>query len=283
MYGRGLPSYEMMAPLRFTNVHIQEAYLTIHTRSVLDFLRACPDLECFHFIGRFHFTGWDYDDNDFSLDHLPVVALPNLHTLQFDGTCYTRAYLSCLHTPLLQYLHLANLSFQFKLEGDYNEPGDSEDEAGDYSLSSFSDQAIGMGLRKLIQRSHPPLKVLEMKESDMRTKDFHYIFDRMTHLEDLHIARSDMSDKVLQLLKPKFSEEGTVHLRLPHLRILRLSSCQRLSGSAIVSALTARLTYTDNNLGSQTLSEVAIVLCNGFSSTHRAQLERLLHSRLQYD
>jgi len=140
-----------------------------------------------------------------------------------------------------------------------------------------------MGLRKLIQRSHPPLKVLEMDFSDMRTKDFHYIFDRMTHLEEFCIVASDMSDKVIQLLKPKFSEDGTVHLRLPHLRILHLYNCPRLSGSAIVSALTARLTYTDNNLGSQTLSEVAIVACDGLSSTHEAQLERLLHSRLQYD
>ena len=272
-----LPSYAMTAPLRFTNVHITEGGIgTISVRSVLDFLRACPDLECFHF------SGWHYDE-DLSSEHLPVVALPNLHTLQFNSTCCTRAYLSCLHTPLLQYLHLAHLNVDFKLEGDYNEPGDSEDEAGDYSLSPFSDQATGMGLRKLIQRSHPPLKVLEMDFSDMRTKDFYYIFDRMTHLEEFCIVASDMSDKVIQLLKPEFSEDGTVHLRLPHLQILRLYNCPRLSGSAIVSALTARLTYTDNNLGSQTLSEVAIVACDGLSSTHEAQLERLLHSRLQYD
>lgn len=274
-----LPSYKMMAPLRFTTVHITEGGLgtiSVHPRSVLDFLRACPDLECFYL------SGWPHDE-DLSTECLPVVALPNLHTLQFKSTCCTRAYLSCLRTPLLQYLYLAQLNVDFELQGEYNELGDSEDEAGDYSLSPFSDQATGMGLRKLIQHSHPPLKVLEMDFSDMRTKDFRYIFDRMTHLEEFRIVASDMSDKVVQLLKPSIFEDGTVQLRLPRLRVLRLYNCPRLSGSAIVSALTARLTYTDNNIESQTLLEVAIVACDGLTSAHEVQLERILHSRLRYD
>lgn len=274
-----LPSYEMTAPLRFTTVHITEGSfgaISAHPRTVLDFLRACPDLQCFYF------SGWPHDE-DLSSERLPIVNLPNLHTLQFKSTCNARAYLSSLHTPLLQNLHLAHLNVDFKLQGEYSEPGDSEDEAGDYSQSPSSDQATGMGLRKLIHRSHPPLKVLEMDFSDMRTKDFRYIFDRLVDLEEFRIVASDMSDKVIGLLKPNVLEDGTVHLRLPHLRIFRLYNCQRLSGNAIVSALSSRLVYTDSETDGDTLSEVAIVGCDGFTSRHEVQLQRVLRSRLRYD
>ncbi|KAJ3554841.1 hypothetical protein NP233_g12341 [Leucocoprinus birnbaumii] len=274
-----LPSYEVMAPLRFTTVHITEGIfgaISAHPRTVLDFLRACPDLQCFYF------HGWPHDE-DLSTEDLPIVELPHLHTLQLKSTCNVRAYLSSLHTPLLQNLHLAHLNVDFKLQGVYNEPGDSEDEAGDPSQSPSSDQATGMGLRKLIHRSHPPLKVLEMDFSDMRTKDFRYIFDRLTDLEEFRIVASDMSDKVIRLLKPNVSEDGAIQLRLPHLRIFRLYNCQSLSGNAIVSALTARLAQTDNEADGNTLSEVAIVNCDRFSSRHESQLQRVLGSRLRYD
>jgi hypothetical protein len=274
-----LPSHTVMAPLRFTTVSITEGSfgaISAHPRSVLEFLQACPDLQCFYF------SGWPHDE-DMSSEKLPVVTLPNLHTLQFKSTCSARAYLSCLNTPVLQNLHLAHLNVDFTLQGDYHDPGDSEDEAGDYSQSPSSDQATGMGLRKLIHRCSPPLKVLEMDFSDMRTKDFRYIFDRLTDLEEFRIVASDMSDKVVRLLKPNFLEDGSVQLRLPRLRNFRLYNCQRLSGNAIVSALVPRLAYTDGNSQTPTLEEVAIVGCDGFTGANEVQLERILRSRLRYD
>ncbi|KXN88237.1 hypothetical protein AN958_07696 [Leucoagaricus sp. SymC.cos] len=274
-----LPSPEMIAPLCFTTVSITEGSfgaISAHPRSVLDFLRACPDLQ------SFYFSGWPHDE-DLTSEELPIVSLPHLHTLQLKSTCSARAYLSCLDTPLLQNLHLAHLNVDFKLQGEYNEPGDSDDEAGDYSQSPSSDQATGMGLRKLIHRCHPPLKVLEMDFSDMRTKDFHYIFDRLNDLEEFRIVASDMSDKVIRLLKPNFHEDGSMQLRLPRLRNFRLYNCQRLSGSAIVNALSSRLTHTDDNPQCGTLSEVAIVGCDGFGSAHEVSLARILRGRLRYD
>lgn len=274
-----LPSPQTLAPLRFTCISITEgSFGTIlaQPRSVLEFLQACPALE------SFYFSGWPHDE-DTSNENLPVVCLPRLHTLHLKSTCSARAYLSSLDTPHLQNLYLAHLNVDFKLQGEYNEPGDSEDEAGDYSQSPWSDQATGMGLRKLIQRCRPPIKVLEMDFSDMRTKDFRYVFDRLPDLEEFRIVASDMSDTVIRLLKPNTREDGSVELRVPRLRQLKLYNCQRLTGSAIVSALASRVAYTDKNTRDCTLAEVAIVGCEGFTGTHEVLLERTLRNRLRFD
>lgn len=274
-----LPSPQVLAPLRFTYVSITEGSfgaVYAQPRSVLEFLQACPEME------SFYFSGWPHDE-DLSGEKLPVVSLPKLHTLHLKSTCSARAYLSSLDTPQLRNLYLAHLNVDFKLQGEYNEPGDSEDEAGDYSQSPWSDQATGMGLRKLIHRCKPPIKVLEMDFSDMRTKDFRYVFDRLPDLEEFRIVASDMSDTVVRLFKPIFLEDGSVELRAPRLRQLKLYNCQRLTGSAIVSALELRVTYTDKNTQGDTLAEVAIVGCEGFTGTHGAMLERTLRNRLRFD
>ncbi|TFY73216.1 hypothetical protein EWM64_g10796, partial [Hericium alpestre] len=56
------------------------------------------------------------------------------------------------------------------------EEGDSDDEWPDFSQSPYSDHATGMGVRSLLRRSNPPLRVLEMDYADMRTKDFRWLF-----------------------------------------------------------------------------------------------------------
>ncbi|KAH9080681.1 hypothetical protein EDB83DRAFT_2340851 [Lactarius deliciosus] len=106
------------------------------------------------------------------------------------------------------------------------EDGDSDDDFPDFSQSPSSDHATGMGVRSLLARSSPPLRVLEMDYADMRTKDFSWLFSRVESLTDFRIVASDMADRVVH---------GTV--LLPRLRSLELISCQRLSGRAIVEAV----------------------------------------------
>jgi hypothetical protein len=273
-----LPSHQMLAPLRFTCISITEGTLgtvSVLPKSILEFLQACPELE------SFYFAGWPHDA-DVSKDVSPTVTLPKLHTLHLRSTCSARVYLSNLDAPQLQNLYLAHLNVDFKLQGEYNEPGDSDDEAGDFSQSPWSDRATGMGLRKLIHRCKPPIKVLEMDFTDMRTKDFRYVFDKLRDLEEFRIVASDMSDTVVQMFKPTLLEDGSVGLRVPHLRQLKLYNCQRITGSAVVSTLESRVAYTDKNHG-DTLTEVVIVGCEGFTGTHRAMLERTLRNRLHID
>ncbi|KAF9454719.1 hypothetical protein P691DRAFT_804065 [Macrolepiota fuliginosa MF-IS2] len=274
-----LPSPQSLAPLRFTCISITEGSFGAvfsQPRPVLEFLQACPELE------SFYFSGWPHDE-DLSTEKLPVVSLPRLHTLHLKSTCSARAYLSSLNTPHLRNLYLAHLNVDFKLQGEYNEPGDSDDEAGDYSQSPWSDQATGMGLRKLIHRCKPPIKVLEMDFSDMRTKDFRYIFDRLPDLEEFRIVASDMSDTVIRLFKPNIRDDGSVEIRAPRLRQLKLYNCQRLTGDAIVGALVSRVAFTDKNTQGNTLAEVAIVGCEGFAGVHEVSLERTLRKRLRFD
>jgi hypothetical protein len=117
---------------------------------------------------------------------------------------------------------------------------------------------------------------------DMRTKDFRYVFDRLAFLEDFHIVASDMSNKVMGFLYPVKSQDGpAMHLRLPRLRRLRLTNCQRLSGKAIVDALTERVRWTDAICPDFTLVDVSISDCQGFSHWDRHLLSTALGKRLR--
>ncbi|KJA16914.1 hypothetical protein HYPSUDRAFT_147019 [Hypholoma sublateritium FD-334 SS-4] len=272
-----LPSPRLLPRLRFVHVTIAEggqAGLHAHPKEILEFLTACPELESFFLSGFPH---------DGPIDrHLPIVRLPSLITLHLKSTCFVRELLSSLDTPHLQNLYLAHLNVDFQLLAQYQEYGDSEDEAQDFSQSPSSDQATGMGLRALINRCFPPIHVLEMDFCDMRTKDFRYVFDRLPYLHDFHIVASDMSDKVIDLFRPFMpSSHTTKVLRLPGLRKLKLTNCQRLSGSAIVEALSERVNWADKECPLHTLWEVSVNGCDGFRQWDRHILSTVLGSRLR--
>jgi hypothetical protein len=145
-----------------------------------------------------------------------------------------------------------------------------------------------MGLRSLITRCNPPIRVLEMDFSDMRTKDFIFVFSRLQTLQEFMIVASDMSDTVINLLKPyrrQMDRDGRTDewvVRLPRLRRFELFNCQRLIGAAIVEAFSERVIFTDQNL-SDTLSEVSVVNCDGFTTDHGHALSKVLGSRLRFD
>lgn len=274
-----IPPHTLLPPLRFVHVTIAEGgSIGLHTQPkyVLEFLTACPELE------SFFLSGFPHDGP--VEGSLPVVKLTNLVTLHLKSTCFARAILSSLETPRLKNLYLSHLNVDFELHDQANDEGDSEDEAHDYSQSPSSDRATGMGLRKLISRCNPPISILEMDFCDMRTKDFIWVFDHLTLLEDFYIVASDMSNKVINLLRPipHFSPDGLqFSLRLPHLRKLRLLNCQRLSGDAIVEALTQRVSLTDKLDLHDTLMDVTISGCDGFSQLDRDSLSTALRGRLK--
>ncbi|KAH7884980.1 hypothetical protein F5I97DRAFT_1881381 [Phlebopus sp. FC_14] len=285
-----LPSAVLIYPLQFTSLDITETSFIHVARShdLLMFLDRCPNLE------HFYLHGVSYEE-----DHLttrpPVVTLPRLHTLLLDHICIQRSILSHLYLPALRELHLRNLHMDFSLEGYHTEEeGDSDDEAHDFSQSPSSDHHTGMGLRRLIARSRPPLELLDMDLSDMRTKDFIWVFDRLPHLKEFSIVGSDMSDTVIRLLKPVPVESctasggeesgdgrrGTKRVRLPQMSSLKLHGCQQFSGQALVEALTERVHYTDTATPSETLTKVVISGCNGFTASHEHELSWHLHGRL---
>lgn len=196
------------------------------------------------------------------------------------------------------------------------EEGDSDDESLDFSQSPFSDHATGMGLRSLINRCHPPLKVLEMDYADMRTKDFDWFFRKAHQLEEFRIVASDMSDRVMELIAPFEFEltprttpepgeddredplersgirgprgeiERASSLPLPQLKRLELFNCQVVSGDAIVETLTSRCMEFDGMkrlMGEDTpwrrLEHVSVVGCGKFGQTHALDLRDALGSR----
>lgn len=276
-----IPHPCILTPLRFTSLSISDNHSILHPHaspvSILDFLTACPEL---HYLS---FTGSPRNDDPIpTSEPVPLVSLPHLHTLHLGSTCSTRVILSSLHAPRLESLYLGRLNVDLGLQDAGDESGDSEDESHDYSQSPWSDHATGMGLRKLIARSKPPIKILEMDYSDMRTKDFIYVFDRLNLLEKFLIVASDMSDKVIRLLRPS-RVSGETTIRLPRLQRLELTNCQRLTGDAIVDALEKRVAYTDKHHPTSTLINATVAECEGFTVQHGSLLARTLGSRLRLE
>ncbi|KAI6147327.1 hypothetical protein BKA82DRAFT_4152489 [Pisolithus tinctorius] len=237
-----LPS-RSLNPLHFTSLDISESYPLHAVQS--------PDLLSFLRGGRF---------NCFP----PVIPLPRLHTLILDSTCIQRSILSHLHLPALRVLHLRQLNMDFSLH------------PHDFSQSPSSDHHTGMGMRKLISRSNPPLEILSMGLSDMRTKDFSWVFDRLSHLRQFAIpvtiggGEGDLDGHPQEM-----------RVRLPQLEILKLVSCQQFSGDALVDALTVRVRYTDAVTPDQSLTRVIIASCNGLQPNHEEELFWYLRDRLQ--
>ncbi|KAJ6584914.1 hypothetical protein B0H19DRAFT_1015708 [Mycena capillaripes] len=276
-----LPKPPSLVPLRFTTIVMTEYSLSILTqpRSIIEFLSACPQLEAFFF------TGWRHDD-EMLTSPLPVARLPSLRTLHLRSTCGTRSLLSSIDAPKLTELHLShlNVDFQFSISEHLREDGDSEDEARDFSRSKWSDWATGMGLRRLLKRSNPPLRVLDMDWSDMRTKDFKFVFGRLDTLEEFAITSSDMSDKVIEQLRPYVpAQNEQMRVRLPRLRRLELENCNELSGDALFGVLGERVRLTDRLPACEgnTLAEVIISDCAGFKGHHADMLRSELGDRLR--
>lgn len=283
-----LPDTHLLTPLRFTHLNIREVDFMpsqTHPLHILSFLTMFPALQ------SFSFTGCPYVLRH-STAAFPLVNLPDLHTLHLQSTCFVRAILSHLDTPQLRVLYLSHLNVHFRFHqlgvgATFPELGDSDDEANDFSQSPWSDLATGMGLRSLITRCNPPIKVLEMNFSDMRTKDFMFVFNRLQTLQEFLIVASDMSDAVINLLKPyrpqlhQGGRGGEWMLRLPRLRRFELFNCERLTGPAIVDAFSERVTFTDQNM-SDTLCEVSVVRCDGFEPDDGHSLSMVLGRRFRF-
>ena len=141
-----------------------------------------------------------------------------------------------------------------------------------------------MGIRSLLSRSSPPLRVLEMDYADMRTKDFAWLFSHAQSLTDFRIVASDMADRVVRMLAP----DANGIMLLPRLRSLELIHCQRLSGTAIVDAVRERARATDSyNTEAQAadvfpLEDVAVVRCANFTTDHGLELAEVLGERLRF-
>ncbi|KAF8272260.1 hypothetical protein EI94DRAFT_386046 [Lactarius quietus] len=141
-----------------------------------------------------------------------------------------------------------------------------------------------MGLRSLLGRSSPPLRVLEMDYADMRTKDFAWLFSRAESLTEFRIVASDMADRVIHMLAP--DSDGTV--LLPKLRSLELINCQRLNGRAIVEAIRERVRMTDGpivegrTIDIFPLEDVAVLGCTNFTTDDGLELAEFLGGRLRF-
>lgn len=291
-----LPPSSALTTFQVTKVVMSESSIDgiMDSTQMLDFLKFCPQVQFVQYFGLPRDPAYPNPDVC-----PPVVRLPNLRTLFIHSSCAVRTLLSHIDAPSLTALYLehTNTECDPKTSPVYpygHEDGDSDDEAGDFSQSPWSDHATGMGLRALIRRSNPPLEVLAMDYADMRTKDFKWMFDRLKNLNEFRIVASDMSDKVISLLAPYAprgyglhdenamdvdsdgEETRFMHVRLPKLTSLELWNCQRLTGQAIVQALQSRVRYTDtyeNGINVLRMEDIGIHGCGGFTNAHAFDLE----------
>jgi len=235
----------------------------------LNFLTAFPQLESFVYSG----TSLESAADD---SPPPVVSLPRLQHITVKATCAVRTILSHLDAPILTSLHLEHLNVDFEFQNPPPaEEGDSDDEANDFSQSPSSDRALGMGLRRLRRRCNPPLHTLIMDYADLRTKDFLYCFENFP-LREFRIVASDMSNRVVGMLKPYKDPHGTISIRLPQLTRLELRNCQQLSGSAVVDALSDRVLFVDLARHLPSMERIAIVDCVNVTFEHNLTLSQVL-------
>jgi hypothetical protein len=110
------------------------------------------------------------------------------------------------------------------------------------------------------------------------------VFSHAQSLTDFRIVASDMADRVVRMLAP--DANGT--MLLPRLRSLELVNCLRLSGTAVVEAISARARATDNHIADGRtvdvfpLKDVAVVHCANFTVEDGLDLAVVLGERLRF-
>lgn len=270
-----LPLPSQINPMGITALTITEMGLgSPNPVRLLRFLTAFPEIEKLTFDGLALEPDYNGDEAP------PVVALPKLYELTIGSTCSIRMILSHLVVPGLTRLYLQHLNTDATIPNQpIGEDGDSDDEAHDYSQSPSSDHATGMGLRMLQRRSNPPLRVLDMDYSDLRTKDFHFCFDHFSLLREFRIVASDMSDRVVRMLAPYDGPSGRREIRLPYLKELELYHCQRVTGNAIVTALRERASFVDRSPIHPAMDHVSVVGCAEVLPEHNLALSTIFGSR----
>lgn len=266
-----LPFPTQINPMAITVLTITEmGFSPPNPIRLLQFLTAFPEMEILTFDGRALEPTYDEDDAP------PVVTLPKLYELTIGSTCSIRMILSHLVVPALTRLYLQHLNTDAIIPNQpTGEDGDSEDEAHDFSQSPSSDHATGMGLRTLQKRSNPPLRVLDMDYSDLRTKDFLFCFDHFPLLREFRIVASDMSDRVVEMLAPQDSSSGRRGIRLPNLKELGLYHCQRLTGSAVVNTLRERVSFIDQSPIHPWMDHVSVIGCAEVLPEHNLALSAI--------
>ncbi|OCB89087.1 hypothetical protein A7U60_g3770 [Sanghuangporus baumii] len=227
------------------------------------------------------------------------AELTQLRRLSVRGICSSRCILTHLRAPQLQSLILIHINSSTMFEHpNPGEPGDSEDEAHDFSRSPWTDHATGMGLRKLFSsRNGHSSGALELKElvmdyADLRTKDFKWLFGRLPKLEKFTIVASDMSDNVMRALEvdvPGVSinvddlngidSNGADQWRrpsrppvLPSLTRLKFSKCQKMTGEAVVRMIRSRVLAAQRGLVVR-FEELSTTDCLQVTEAHHQQIQ----------
>jgi hypothetical protein len=204
----------------------------ISASSILHLLAKCPALEEFVFRGSDIFEPQGIITN--------IINLPHLRVLHLAQTCHQRVILSHLVTPALEVLKLSWLNRPEALidEAYIPHPSEANEAPVEPSQSPYTDILTGAGMRLLIGRGAPPIRVLDMDFADARSpKDFLWIFERLPTLESFRIVGSDMSDKVLIALSCKGERRGWLCPRLTSLDFLR---CDLITGYGVVRLAKSR-------------------------------------------
>lgn len=261
-----LPDPNILEPFTsITRLYINNIgeFKDIPMHQVVHFLHAFPNLQEME-LGNLHVQNAEYREN---CPHIQPALLPRLLSLKLVATPSTRCLLSHIITPKLSTISLihinSSLVWDFPLPGD---PGDSEDEARDFSRSPWTDHATGMGLRSLLSKSYVPIEHLNMDYADLRTKDFKWAFSTLRDLRFLRVVASDMSDNAARAL-----HVSKCHQPLPKLTDLRLCKCHKLSGDAIVAMVESRMKGAEEGLV-ESLQRIELIECSGFTPLHHFRL-----------
>lgn len=179
--------------------------------SLLQLLESLPLLSSFSLETQF-------DQQKFAMDadQGQIVSLGQLESMTLTGSDSTFGILSHLKLPALTHLYLRS-SLEFTLA----------EETGDW-------------IAVFLERSSPPLSLLEIRDLLIDSACFGRYFQLLPSLQELRLHDVDINDAALQLLN---ATRGLC----PHLTRLDFRWCGRLSGRALVALVQSRLLTSDMN------------------------------------
>ncbi|TBU38514.1 hypothetical protein BD309DRAFT_930578 [Dichomitus squalens] len=163
-----------------------------------------------------------------------AVSLPNLNTLVCYGPTDLNELLPHIHAPALRRLHIRSL-----------------EDVG------YRQQPVGPSLLLFLERSAPPLELLELHDIDLSPETFAAVFAALSGtLRELRLHESSISDATIQLL------HGPRGL-CPHLTKIDFRWCGMLQGRALVDWVRSRCAVDDIPEGriGEPIEEVGVVNC----------------------
>jgi len=179
-----------------------------------------------------------------------IIALSSLESMTLMGLSDLHVILACLHTPALSRLHLLS----------------------SHESQGVVDDVTGAALVQLVQRSNPPLQLLQLRDVDVPRQSFIDCFASLPKLKVLRLHDSEISNDVFEVLQGE-------QCYCPELSTLDLRWCGQVSGSTLVRLVQSR----SRSSHCSPITSVSVINCSLVAEEDVLGLARVTSCRVVID